>query len=128
MRDFYSGNIGGNVIINDNSTEHKLLIHCSNEELLHEEQHRNRILGKERARKDGVFFKFLAFSVVLCVIAYVWYQFNGEHTIASTVLGAVGVITGLSVFAQSGQTTEFEQRQIAALKEINMILRERNVR
>ncbi|WP_413665447.1 hypothetical protein ACG1BZ_09740 [Microbulbifer sp. CNSA002] len=128
MRDFNSGDINGDVVINDNSNEHKLLIHCSNEELIHEERHRQEVLEKERSRKNGAFLKFILFSATLCVAAYVWYQFNGGHSIASTLLGAVGAITGFSTFAQSDQTTEFEQRQLAALKEIHMILRERGVR
>lgn len=40
MRDFNSGDINGDVTINDHSTENKfkLFIHCDNDELLSEEQ------------------------------------------------------------------------------------------
>tara|TARA_B110000977_G_C11082988_1_gene493545 strand:- start:3224 stop:3388 length:165 start_codon:yes stop_codon:yes gene_type:complete len=54
MRDVKSGDIGGDVDINDNSSEHNLLVNCSNEELVHEEQHRNDILAKECSRKNYI--------------------------------------------------------------------------
>jgi hypothetical protein len=95
--------------------------------LIHEESHREDNLSKERSRKNSVFLEFISFSAFLCVFAYIWFQFNGGHSLASTLLGAAGVITGFSTLLNT-DPTEFEQRQLAALKEIHMILRERGVR
>lgn len=128
MRDFNSGDINGDVTINDNSTEHKLLIHCSNEELIHEEQHRHEILRKEKSRQRSVFLKFALFSALMLGAAFVWFQITGSHSIASTILGAIGAISGYVTLTQSSEKTEFENRQIAALNEIHMILRERGAR
>jgi hypothetical protein len=129
MRDFTNGgDINGDVVINDNSTEYKLLIHCSNEELTHEETHRRGLLRKEKSRKNDVFIKFIGFSALSCVAAYIWYQFNGGYNMASIMLGAAGVITGFITLSQSDRQTEFEQRQYVVLNEINIILRERGVR
>jgi hypothetical protein len=56
--------------------------------LIHEESHREDNLSKERSRKNSVFPEFISFSAFLCVFAYIWFQFNGGHSLASTLLGA----------------------------------------
>jgi uncharacterized membrane protein YdbT with pleckstrin-like domain len=128
LRDFNAQNIGGNVIINDNSNQFKPLNQCTNEELTHEEQHRARLLDKERSHKNSVFQWSIVVAVLFLVVAYLWYQFNGEYRVGTTMLTAIGVIVGFSAFSASGRKSDFEKRQIAALHEIHMILRERGVR
>lgn len=129
MRDFTNGgDINGDVVINDNSVEYKPLDQCTNEELYHEEKHRRMILNNETSRKNGFFIKFILFSVGLCVLAYVWFQVNGSHSLASTILGLIGVMCGFVTLSQANTQTDFERRQRATLREINMLLRERGVR
>ena len=63
MRDVKTGDIsaGRDVVINDQSDQPKLLVQCTNEELLEEEQHRRSILRKEesRQRRPYRFYKLI---------------------------------------------------------------------
>jgi hypothetical protein len=128
MRDFNANQIIGDVNINDNSTEHKLLIHCSNEELLHEEIHRRDVLSKERKRKNNVLYKLLGFCASAFVLAAIWYWVKGQVDLISGMLGFASIAFSLLFLLEGDKTTEFERRQIQALNEINMLLRERGVR
>ena len=128
MRDFNARDINGDVVINDNSTEYKQLIHCSNEELVDEENHRHKILRKERNRINKIQLKFLLFFVSLLGASALFYYIQAEINIVSTLLGFSGFIGTMFTLRESDTRSEFEQRQIDALDEINMILRERDVR
>lgn len=130
MRDFNSGDIHGDVTINDNSenNEYKLLVHCNNEELLNEESHRKELLRNERSRKNGMTWKFLAFSALLLLVAAGWFYIQGEMNAVTLVIGAASVMTGMATLQQSDKQTPFEQRQISTLNEIHTLLRERGVR
>ncbi len=129
MRDFKSGDINGDVnIIDSSKNENKLLVNCSNDELLLEEEHRKNILRGERKRKSKVTLKFFGFCAVLLLIAAGWYFINGKMDIVSTLTGGAGIALGVANLSQADKTTEFEMRQINALNEIHMILRERGVR
>ncbi|MEX2964651.1 hypothetical protein [Microbulbifer sp. TYP-18] len=130
MRDFNSGDIHGDITINDNSknNEYKLLIHCNNEELLHEELHRKQLLRNERSRKNGITWKFLAFSAFLLLVAGGWFYIQGAMNTVTLLVGAAGVMTGMATLQQADKKTSFEQRQIATLNEIHTLLRERGVR
>lgn len=130
MRDFKSGDIHGDVTINDSSrvTEYKLLVHCNNDELLGEEEHRRKILRKERSRKGKIFFRFICLAVSLLLIAAVWFYFKGELDDVTVFIGGAGVAVGIATLQRSDNKSQFERRQIDALNEINHILRERGVR
>jgi len=130
LRDFNSGDIHGDVIINDNSetNEYKLLINCNNEELLHEEKHRHSLLRKERSRKNSVTWKSIAFAALLLLIAAGWFYFQGTMNAVTLLVGAAGVMTGMATLQQADKQTQFEQRQIATLNEIHTLLRERGFR
>lgn len=130
MRDFNSGDINGDVTINDssNNVEYKLLIHCNNEELMQEEIHRSNLLRNERSRKNKVTWKFLAGAAVLILISASWFQITGAMNMVTFLTGAAGVMTGLATLQQADRQTPFEQRQIAILNEIHTLLRERGAR
>lgn len=130
MRDFNSGDINGDVTIHDNSSknEYKLLIHCNNEELFQEEMLRRDVLKKERTRKNSVTWKFLGFSGLMFLIAAAWFLAQGQVNLVSFLTGAAGVFVGLATLQQGDRATPFEQRQRAALYEINALLRERGAR
>lgn len=130
MRDFNSGDIHGDVTINDHSSvdEYKLLQHCNNEELLHEEDHRRKVLKKERVRKNSITWKFIAFSAFLLLVAAGWFYFHGKMDAVTLFIGAAGVLTGMATLQQADKKTPFEKRQIETLNEIHTLLRERNVR
>lgn len=132
MRDINAGrdiNVDGPVIITDNSQQqYKLLIHCTNEELLEEEPLRKQNLALERKGKLNRFLVFIAFAALLAFAAATWYWFKGEMDAFSLVSGATGLMLGIASLKIWEHPTEFEQRQIDALNEIHMILKERGVR
>lgn len=130
MRDFNSGDIAGdvNIIDNSNNSQFKLLIHCDNEELLHEEVHRWGLVKQERNKRlTGVLWVF-AFCAVLLLIAAGWYFITGKMELINSLIGGAGVVVGLINLANADKPTEFEVRQLNTLKEINTLLRERGVR
>ncbi|WP_197975054.1 MULTISPECIES: hypothetical protein [unclassified Klebsiella] len=130
MRDFNSGNINGDVTINDHSkqNEFKLLIYCDNDELISEEQHRLKILRKERNRKSTIVLKILAGCGLLMLFAGGWYFFHGQWDLVSGLTGLAGGVFSLATIYGSNTPTPFEKRQLDALQEINLILRERDFR
>jgi hypothetical protein len=130
MRDFKAGrdiNVGGDVHIHDESSQPKLLVLCTNEELFDERVHRKSVLAGERKRK----FKRLAsawlFSGVVLAGGALWFYANGQANFSSLLLGLGGLAVAFASVKVFEQPTEFEQRQLAALKEIHHILRERGV-
>ena len=130
MRDFNSGDINGDVTINDHSNkiEYKLLIHCDNEELLAEEVHRKKVLRKERKRKSSVVLKMLAGCGALLLFAAGWYFFHGKLDMVSALTGLAGGFFAFATLSGADTPNAFEKRQINALKEIDILLRERDVR
>ncbi|MBJ8796091.1 DUF4149 domain-containing protein [Citrobacter freundii] len=130
MRDFSSGDINGDVNINDysNQTHYKLLIHCDNEELLAEEIHRIKVLRKERRRKSKVMFKILSGCGLLLLFTGGWYLIKGQLDMVSALSGLGGVILTFATLSGADTPNAFEKRQIDALDEINTLLRERDVR
>lgn len=133
MRDINAGrdiNVEGQVIINDHSSQsqYKLLINCSNEELLEEEPHRKQNLTHERKAKLNRFLGFIGIASLLALAAATWYWINGKMDAFSLVSGAAGLIVGIASLKIWEQPTEFEQRQVDALREIHLLLKERGVR
>ncbi|MFW1761033.1 hypothetical protein [Acinetobacter calcoaceticus] len=130
MRDFNSGDIHGDVQINDNSnnTKYKLLIHCTPEELIQEESHRKALLSDERSRKNRTNFRFFGLAIFLLFIASCWYWIQGAVDIASLVIGMAGVFVGMRTLQVADIPTDFEKRQLLTLQEISNLLRERGVR
>lgn len=130
MRDFSSGDINGDVNINDhsNQTHYKLLIHCDNKELLAEEIHRIKVLRKERRRKSKVMFKILSGYGLLLLFAGGWYLLKGQLDMVSALSGLGGVILTFATLSGADIPNAFEKRQIDALDEINTLLTERDVR
>ena len=121
-------NVKGDMIVNDQSQEYKLLIHCSNDELIAEEQHRHGVLEGERSAKLNRFMTALGIAATLLFIAGVWYWFRRNVDLFSFFTGGAGFIVGLASLKVYEKPTLFEQRQLAALQEIHMLLRERGAR
>ncbi|GLQ98330.1 hypothetical protein [Dyella mobilis] len=128
MRDFHAGgdiNVGGDVYIHDQSIEHKLLIHCANDELHAERTHRKMLLRNERFGKvKRLALLWLVVTLLLCAGA-LWLYWHGQTNFSALLLGGGGITCGLVSVKTFEQPTEFEMRQIAALNEIKHILRER---
>ncbi len=131
MRDIHVGkdiNVGGDLVINDQSQKFKLLIHCTNEELLEEEKYRQANLADERATKFNEFIVLIAVTACLIFGAGIWQWFQGKMDLYSLITGGAGFMVGLASLKLYERPTVFEQRQMAALEEIHMLLRERRVR
>lgn len=131
MRDVNAGrdiNVDGDFVVNDNSQQYKLLIQCTTEELLAEEPHRLQRLKEERKAKLNRFLGFIAFAATLVFVAAVWYWFQGKMDQFSLVSGVAAFMVALASLNIFERPTMFEQRRLAALAEINMLLRERGVR
>src|SRR5688572_20187930 len=101
MRDFMkAGNnlhIGGDVYITDqsNSSQPKLLVQYTNEELYAEWQDRKQRLSHEKKYKIKRCAAIcLCVSVVLCSVG-VWYYVQGNTLLSSLLIGLCSVFVGL---------------------------------
>lgn len=128
MRDFKAGrdiNVDGDVNIIDNSNQPKFLTICTNEELIHERAHRKKLLSQERIEKwKRITLAWVGLAIVLGSTS-VWFYYNGKKDLSSLILGLGGLAVGLASVKVLEKPNEFEQRQISALNEIHMILKER---
>jgi hypothetical protein len=130
MRDFKAGrdiNVEGGVHIRTESSQPKSLSMCTNEELFNERTHRKTLLSSERKRKG----KFIA---VVCVVigggsglAALWFYTQGNSNLSSLILGLGGIAMAFTSLEILKEPSEFEARQLAALQEIKLILRERGL-
>ena len=82
MRDFSAGrdiNVEGDVFIHDESIEvGKLLVNCSNEELIEERTHRKSVLSGERKRKfNRLVFAWVVLGLLLTAVS-VYLYFIGQ--------------------------------------------------
>ena len=131
MSDFNAGrdiNVGKNIHIQTETFHPKPLSICTNSELFNERVHRRALLSKERKRK----FKLVGFLWVFAVLtisgfALYAYFISDNPNLSSLILGLGGISTLFYSIKLFEQPSEFETRQLAALKEIRLILRERNI-
>lgn len=127
MRDIKTGDNYGNITINDTTNHYKPLAHCSNEELISERVHRQKLLKDEQNRKLDIFKTALAISGVCAIVVAVWYFLAGESNIAMFIIGLVGAFPTIGAIQVLDKPTAFEKRQQLALEEIKMLLRERGL-
>ena len=130
MRDVRTGDIsaGRDVVISDQSDQPKLLVQCTNEELLEEEQHRRRILRKEESRRLRFHVPIFVVAGLLFLVAVVSFHVQGGLNMVNFLFaaGSIGLVS-INVKVME-QPSVFQIRQRVALEEINMILRERGFR
>jgi hypothetical protein len=121
-------NAGGDIIVGDsNQNRSKLLIDCSNEELYAERQHRQKKLTDERKRIFNRIALVLAVAAGGLAIVYLWlYFFENNKELANVCVTLAPLLLGFATLKLREQPTEFELRQQLALKEIQMILKERS--
>ena len=129
MRDITAGHdviVQGDVIDNS-SSQPKLLSVCTNEELVDELAHRNQLLQSERRSKwNGLAFMWLFIVLMFGAVALVLLV-QGWDGLSDFVLAFGGLLGILASLKFMDQPTEFEARQLAALQEIKMLLRERGI-
>lgn len=131
MRDINNGrdiNVGGNFNITTNSqSEHKLLVHCSNEELLQERPFRQENIEIEQERKIKRLTPFYFLTVFLFGVAAIMAWISGRNDIVTLALGlgslAIGFISIKLTFVPN--TFQIEEQNV--VREINKILKQRRV-
>jgi hypothetical protein len=131
VRDFNVGNdvnVQGDMIINDQSNNYKLLIHCTNEELIEEEKLRKLNLKEEKTTKFKKFIFGFSVAGIIFFCAALIFWIKGDMNVYSLLLGFSSLFLAIQSIKFNEKPTEFEQRQLDALNEIQMILRERRQR
>lgn len=131
MRDFNNDgsiNVHGDFNVNDSSTtEHRLLIHCSNEQLLHERPFRRGNIQIEQQKKVTRLKPFYAYSVVLMLVAAGWATLNGKGDFSSFALGGASLVVAYWSLRATFEPNAFQIEEQLAIDEINKILKQRRV-
>jgi hypothetical protein len=117
--------VHGNFNVSDNYTgEYKLLIHCSNDELLRERPHRIGNIKLEQKRKKRGLFPLYVLSICTVIIAICLWVITSNYSIPSFMLAILSCVLSLMTTIQPNSFQLEEQR---AILEINKILRQRRV-
>ena len=132
MRDFNNDgqiNVNGDFHVTDNShnQEHKLLIHCSSEELIQERPFRQENIRLEQARKVKQLKPFYALSLILFVAAAAWAAINGKANLASFIMGAASLFIGFQSLKATFEPNAFQVEEQNAVNEIGKLLKQRRV-
>ncbi len=131
MRDFNNAgeiNVEGDFSVTDNSqSEHKLYIHCSNEELIADRPFRVGNIKIEQKRKVRRLKPFYGLSILLFFAAAIWAMFHGKTNLISILMGAASVFIGYSSLQMTFEPNLFQREEQAAVNEITKILRQRRV-
>lgn len=131
MRDFNNGgdlNVSGDLIVGDRSENiGKLLVNCTNEELLQERPFRKENLRLERNRKLKAVIPILGTAVIMFIGSALWSTFNGKSDMASVFLGIGSLIVGYAALKGVAEPNDFEHQEREALREIRLILKSRRV-
>ena len=130
MRDFKAGrdiNVPGVIQVFEAPPQPKLLAVCDNDELVAEREHRQQLLAQERKLKSKRLAIFWLVCVIVIAVAALWLYIQGKTNLSGFILGVGGLGVSFISLNAFEQPTEFEARQSAALKEIQLLLRERGV-
>lgn len=131
MRDFINGgdiNVHGDMNLNDGSySQHKLLIHCSSEELLQERPFRRENIRIEQSRKVQRLKPFYALSVGLLTAAAAWAAVNEKSDLVTFLMGVASILLAYASLKATFEPNAFQIEEQAAVNEISKILRQRRV-
>ena len=129
MRDFKNDgemNVYGDFNLTDNSSnEHKLLIHCSNEELLSERPFRQGNIKLEQKRKIKRLKPFYGLTVAVFIACAIWASVKGEPDIVTLILGIGTLILGYQSLKATLEPNSFQTEEQNAVDEITKILKQR---
>jgi hypothetical protein len=119
-------NVQGDFNVTDNShNQHKLLIHCSNEELLEERPFRQENIRLEQARKVKRLRPFYIICVLLFVGAAAWTTINGKADLATFIMGAGSLFVGFQTLKATIEPNGFQIEEQDAVNEISKLLKQR---
>lgn len=131
MDNFYNGrdiNVGGDFNLTDSShNEHKLLIHCSSEELLQERPFREENIKLEQSRKIQRQKPYYIASLVLLVLAALWAAYVGHSNLVSVAMGLISLLIGYRQITITIAPNAFQMEERDAVRQINTILKQRRV-
>jgi len=131
VRDFNNGghiDVHGDFNVTDNSqSQHKLLVHCSTEELLQERPFRRENIKLEQARKVARLKPLYAISATLFVAAAAWATFSGKADLASFMMGGFSIFLGFQSLKATVEPNAFQREEQNAVFEINKLLKQRRV-
>lgn len=131
MRDFNNGgdiNVSGDFNVTDNShNEHRLLMHCSSEELLQERPFRQENIKIEQSKKVKRLKPFYFLCLLLCIAAALWAAYNGKTDLVSILMGAASLFLGFQSLRATLEPNAFQIEEQNAVNEINKLLKQRRV-
>jgi len=131
VRDFINAgdiNVHGDMNVGDNSySQHKLLIHCSSEELQQERPFRLGNIRIEQSKKVKRLRPFYAVSVVLFIAAAAWATANGKSDLISFLMGSASILLAYASLKATIEPNLFQIEERAAVDEISKILKQRRV-
>lgn len=131
MRDFNNDgqiNVHGDFNIADNShTEHKLLINCTNEELLRDRPFRQENIRLEQDRKVKRLKPLYALSIFLFVTAAAWATINGKPDLAQFLIGGASLFLGYQSLKATVEPNAFQIEEQDAINEASKLLKQRRV-
>ncbi|CAE6927447.1 conserved protein of unknown function [Ectopseudomonas oleovorans] len=99
---------------------------CSNDELASDRIYRQGLIKKDVSERTSFALKLFLFGCLGAVVIFLWYWINGGVTFYMVFAGAVLVAAPVMLaFALIDTKSEFILRQEAAIREINVRLKER---
>jgi hypothetical protein len=101
-------------------------------ELYEEKKHRENLVRQEETVRQKIGVKLLIVALVSGGVAYLcqelFLDFTNGIALGASALGSIASIGSMYLATQAyGNKTDFEARQLAVLKEIDMILKERRI-
>jgi hypothetical protein len=131
LRDFNNDgqiNVQGDFNVTDNSqNEHKLLAHCSSEELLRERPFRQENIRLEQSRKIKRLKPLYGISVILFCTAAGWATFNGKTEFSTFIMGSAALFFAFLSLKATIEPNAFQVEEQNAVNEINKLLMQRRV-
>jgi hypothetical protein len=129
MRDFNNDgqiNVHGNLNVGDNTqNDHKLLTHCSNEELLRERPFREENIKIEQQRKLKRLSPYYAISLILLIVAATWAAMTGKTDLVSILIGGPSIFLAFQTLKATVEPNDFQIEEQNAVNEIGKILKQR---
>ena len=129
MRDFNNNgeiSVEGDFNVTDNShNEHKLYIHCSNEELFAHRPFRAENIKIEQKEKVKRLKPLYLLTLTLLFSAAIWALFQGKADLISILMGAVSAFVGYQSLIATVEPNSFQREEQDAVNEITKILKQR---
>lgn len=131
MRNFNNDgeiNVQGDFNVTDSShQEHKLYIHCSNEELLADRPFRAENIKIEQKKKIQKLKPFYGLSVFLAFAAAVWAMYHGKTDLIAILIGGASAFIAFQSFKATVEPNSFQIEEQNAVNEITKILKQRRI-